>query len=465
LSLDSPCAPPFTEPLLARYLERYAEPEARLIAASQQLGSAQPWACALVVPALGEHVQMLEGYEAAFAQLQGRGLLIVVLNAHADVSPLLFTATQQLQHALLEQCAPWTLLSDAPRIGLGRHAAFDVLLVERWEERFQLPMRGAVGHARKLGNDIALALLSRGLLRSPWLYQSDADARLPAAALSRSLGAGEGARLFPFRHVAGHGEQDTDERIVLATLQYEVHLRYHVLGLEWAGSPYAFHALGSCIVVHARTYLHVRGFPKRAAGEDFYLLQKIRKLAPVVQLTGEPVELRARLSARTPFGTGKAVTELLDADAGAQSAAGLRFESAASYRILRGWLGALERYARTRDSAALGWDDGTQGDLYTLGRQVLLGFGARERLTALLREAPGDSDLLSRAHTWFDGLKTQRFLHGLRAGTALCSLPAALATAPFGTFDEPGADLSRWRALSTQLEGLEGRLRQPQTER
>jgi hypothetical protein len=295
-----------------------------------------------------------------------------------------------------------------------------------------------------------LALRRVGLLRSPWLYQTDADATLPASALRTELGSGAGARLFPFCHVAAAA---TEERVLLATLQYEVYLRYHVLGLRWAGSPYAFHALGSCIVVHAQSYVQVRGFPKRAAGEDFYLLQKINKLAPVLQLTGEAVQIRARLSTRTPFGTGKAVAGLLE-PCESEREAGLRFEAPASYGVLRQWLGALRNYAQTRNSAALGWEQ-VDSTLYTFGKRTLLGLGARERLEALLAETRG-ADLLDRAHTWFDGLKTQRFLHGLRDVAPPCGWAEALRDAPFvSEFGQLGCDPNAWRALSQQLQALE----------
>ena len=63
-------------------------------------------------------------------------------------------------------------------------------------------------------------------------------------------------------------------------------MSYYVAGLAMAGSRYAHHSLGSTIAVHAKTYAAVRGYPKRSAGEDFYLLNKICKLAPVERLAG-----------------------------------------------------------------------------------------------------------------------------------------------------------------------------------
>src|SRR5690606_7285065 len=113
------------------------------------------------------------------------------------------------------------------------------------------------------------------------------------------------ALLFPFRH-----EGPADEPVTRATELYEASLRYHVLGLAHAGSPYAYHSIGSTLAVQARAYALVRGVPKRSAGEDFYLLDKLAKVAPLLRARGEPVRIRARFSTRVPFGTGPAVARI-----------------------------------------------------------------------------------------------------------------------------------------------------------
>ncbi|GIR63469.1 MAG: hypothetical protein CM15mP68_1350 [Pseudomonadota bacterium] len=62
------------------------------------------------------------------------------------------------------------------------------------------------------------------------------------------------------------------------------------------GSAYAYPTLGSTISVHAQSYARVRGYPKRNAGEDFYLLNKLNKLHPVQVLQQPVIEVQARLS-------------------------------------------------------------------------------------------------------------------------------------------------------------------------
>lgn len=456
---------PSSDVLLLRYLERHAEPEARAVFGSSALqGREERWGAVLVVPVAGEDIDFLEGYRVALSVSAAKGerpklrnLVVVVLNAHAGTEAELVAANRRLRAAFERQFTKWQPLCAEPAIHLLQGDDFEVLLIERWLEPFLLPERAAVGGARKLGNDVALALMLRGLVESPWLYQTDADARLPDDAFRRERllpacwqeprAEREGVRLFAFRHVAE--SRAASAAVLCATLQYEVLLRYHVAGLTWAGSPYAFHALGSIIVVHARSYAQVRGFPKRAAGEDFYLLQKVNKLAPVIQMGGAPVRLEARVSSRAPFGTGPAVHALL-------TAPGLRLESPVSYGLLKHWLRRVHAYAAERSESALSWDapwQATADDepfaahLLEHAKSTLLALGARERLLALLSEAAGGADLLGRAHTWFDALKAQRFLHALRGPLPMLPATLALQRAAFIPWHE--FDASAWSSPTT----------------
>ena len=116
------------------------------------------------------------------------------------------------------------------------------------------------------------------------------------------------ALLLPFWH---EPSPDTSN-LRRANALYEIKLRYYVLGLRAAQSPYDFHTIGSTIVVHAHDYARVRGFPKRQAGEDFYLLNKLAKLRPIGRSKGTALRIKGRCSDRVPFGTGKSIKEILN---------------------------------------------------------------------------------------------------------------------------------------------------------
>jgi len=92
---------------------------------------------------------------------------------------------------------------------------------------------------------------------------------------------------------------------------YEIFLRYWVLGLKYAKSPWAFHSIGSTIVTSTDSYLKVRGMNKREAGEDFYFLNKLAKIGSIDYIRDTCVFPSARSSSRVPFGTGKRIERFL----------------------------------------------------------------------------------------------------------------------------------------------------------
>ncbi len=101
-----------------------------------------------------------------------------------------------------------------------------------------------------------------------------------------------------------------------AICRYEIFLRYWVLGLQFAQSPYAFHSIGSTIVTTDEGYLAVRGMNRREAGEDFYFLNKLAKAGPLRRIRETRVYPSGRLSARVPFGTGAAVAKMVSGSSG-----------------------------------------------------------------------------------------------------------------------------------------------------
>ena len=101
------------------------------------------------------------------------------------------------------------------------------------------------------------------------------------------------------------GEESQDRAI----LRYEFYMRSYVLNLLRIGSPYSFTALGSAIVARAGTLRKIGGITPVQSGEDFYLLQKFRKMAPVGLYNEMPVYPSARPSNRVPFGTGPAISK------------------------------------------------------------------------------------------------------------------------------------------------------------
>ena len=331
----------------------------------------------------------------------------------------------------------------------------DVLLVDRFSDGHKLPPKGGVGHARKTGADLAAHLIHQRRVCSPWIHCSDADVHLPqryftcSAALSDTCAQNTAALVYPFRHsIAEHkpGDETPDShrhKIMQVTRLYEYSLRYYVAGLSFARSPYAFHTIGSTIAVNAAHYAKVRGFPRRQAGEDFYLLNKLAKVGSIVQLGDEtdcePIEITARLSDRVPFGTGAAVGTIMELEDPARE---FLLYHPSVFGLLRSWLGCLPAIWQSRSSdigAILSRELATdkQGSLSShspTDLRALIGgleeSGATEALQHAFRQSKDARQFNRQINTWFDAFRTLKLIHHLRDHHSPSISLKALVTKP-----------------------------------
>lgn len=112
---------------------------------------------------------------------------------------------------------------------------------------------------------------------------------------------------FKHRHCGNADEKQAIE-------VYERHLKRHRQKLEDANSPHAWYAIGSTIVCTKQAYLKSGGYHfRRMAGEDFYLLQQLSKTGCKIEMIENAFVFPSdRVSDRVPFGTGKAVGEIVE---------------------------------------------------------------------------------------------------------------------------------------------------------
>ncbi|HVK58920.1 MAG TPA: glycosyltransferase [Candidatus Kapabacteria bacterium] len=105
------------------------------------------------------------------------------------------------------------------------------------------------------------------------------------------------------------GDSATARDLTDAITLYELHLRYYVEALRFAGFPHAFHTIGSSMAVRANAYMKQGGMNKRQAGEDFYFLHKIIPLGNFGEINTTRIIPSPRPSDRVPFGTGRGVRD------------------------------------------------------------------------------------------------------------------------------------------------------------
>jgi len=192
----------------------------------------------------------------------------------------------------------------------------DTLVVDRASTGLLFSPAEGVGLARKIGADIALTLIGKGIVADRFIHNTDADAVLPANYFDQTFPDDVAAVVWPYRHTNRSKNQPPAQKEAqnLATLLYEISMLYYVNRLAHAQSPYAFHTIGSTISVNATNYVLVRGVPRRLAGEDFYLLNKLAKTGPVITAMSQAIDLDARISHRTPFGTGSSIDRIMKMD-------------------------------------------------------------------------------------------------------------------------------------------------------
>ena len=398
----------------------------------------------MVVPAVAESPAFVDGYRAA-AHNAGRLLIIVVLNGRTGAAASVHASNAD---CFRELSARFSLQELGGCAWLGHDAGLSVLVVDRFTADHHLPMRHGVGLARKIGADVALEFIAKGQVRHPFIAMTDADARLPEDYFARiaDVEPGCSAAVFPFWHEPGD-QCDMDR----ATALYEIRLRYFQRGLRWAHSPYAFHTVGSTMVVHALDYALVRGVPRRRAGEDFYLLAKLSKVRPLAYLRGKPVRLRSRLSERVPFGTGSESGKL---------ARGTAFElyHPDCFAVVREITHGLHLLSRPACASGLSPSRATVSGLLSRlrapARRFLEAQGAPDAWLGICAQASNPEARLRHLHDWFDGFRTLKLIHHLRDHGSV-SLPwrEAIRRAPFmADVEDDGACLISARTELLRLE-------------
>lgn len=175
------------------------------------------------------------------------------------------------------------------------------------EENLPVKFAGA-GFARKIGMDEALRRWSELEKDGPILCL-DADCTVSGDYFTEAEKAFEDPELklghFDFSH---DWENEANPLLRQGIIEYELHLRCHLLGLAVAGYPFAAHTVGSCMAVRASAYAKAGGMNRRKAGEDFYFMHKLLPLGGFGYIPATVIP-SCRISDRVPFGTGRAQWE------------------------------------------------------------------------------------------------------------------------------------------------------------
>lgn len=369
---------------VVQYLQNYAEPH---IQERPQLRS-RAYDFVLVIPV---HAELPDCLNDVLPPRVDNTLVIAVVNCAADHAPEIQNRTQ----AFLQ---PFGRIDTV----ITRHplnSTSDLLVVDCCQPGRRLPAQQGVGLARKIGADVALAYIADHQITCPWIHCTDADVVLPEDYFDLSPVPAEVAvALYPFRHHPPHPN----------ILLYEVSLRYYVAQLAAAQSPYAFQTIGSLMKINAPHYAAVRGFPKRRAAEDFYILNKLAKTGQVLRLKQPVVQLASRISTRVPFGTGAAMHKL-------HQGKPFPFYDPRVFAGLAQWLQMIDALWEQRASIQTQglqawWPQKSNVLLLT----TLLQLGFNKPLHQAYRQCRDLPHFRFFLWGWFDAFRTLKFIHGLR---------------------------------------------------
>lgn len=382
---------------LRQYLDRYAEPEAATAAGLRM----DYYRNCIVIPARAENWSDIN---AALAAIEERFLFILVVNAPtADATTLDLLDDARHQGECIARARNVEYVKT-------RHS-FDLLLVDRCTPSHTIDPHQGVGLARKVGADVALALMKGHALEPGLIYCTDADVRLPRDYFQSSDQPPEiAALLFPFVH-------ETVPALATATMLYEIAMLYYAAGLSYAGSPYAFPVLGSCLAVSMDHYARVRGFPRRSAAEDFYLLNKLAKTGRIRSLSSPVIRVAGRRSERVPFGTGVGIARIAGLDDPLRD---YRFYHPRIFDLLRQWLGLLPAT----------WRDRGVPRTVTDMPEIAAWISARDVGDVIARSLAhrrSPAAFTKAMHDWFDAGRTLRFVHFMR-DNFLPSVPISALT-------------------------------------
>lgn len=404
---------------LGQYFQHYAESEIFQISDLDYY-----YENILTIPVFNEPESLISRLKDI--QTEQSLLIILVLNApdslaheqNQEAQPALI-ATQALGKKIKQTCPLLqTFTSTINLLALDTSPSRHILLIERCHKDNLIPEKEGVGLARKIACDIACKIIASGHINSPWIHNTDADVKLPEKYFhaNKTLNPEEVvAALYPFEHVPSQ-----DQHLNLCQGLYDLSLHYYVAGLSWANSPYAFHTVGSTLLINFHAYGIVRGFPKRAAGEDFYLLNKMAKTGEIVSLEAPVIQIDCRKSDRVPFGTGPALSKIA---ALAKPLEEYFYYNPLCFEYLKTWLILLPfLFEEKVEELNLPLLEKIQKNIEMKNQKInleylldcLIGIGTNKALLHGLQNSRTPENFQRHMHNWFDAFRTLKFIHYMR---------------------------------------------------
>ncbi len=263
---------------------------------------------------------------------------------------------------------------------------------------------GGVGLARKIGMDLALTLFEYNSGNQNLLVCLDGDCIVEPNYIATIRNYFDNniisAGYVNFKHI--NTLDDANER---AIVNYEIFLRYYVLGLIYAKSHYAFHSIGSTMVCDSDSYIKVQGMNKRKAAEDFYFMEKLSKITKIKKIDGTAVIPSSRGSWRVPFGTGQRVNRFLN---NVQDE--YMLYSPKSFEVLKKWIEIFHSEEVLTSENYLAQAKEISVHLFNF----LTDNNFKKNWEQIVHNSSSNIQINKQKTLWFDGFRTLKLIHYLR---------------------------------------------------
>lgn len=285
------------------------------------------------------------------------------------------------------------------------NAGLNIGLVDAASISVELPEKeGGVGLARKIGMDLALSHFDYSNDAKKILICLDADCTVEQNYLTSIITELHNneihAAYVNYEHPLPESEQDK-----LAIICYEIFLRYYVLGLKLANSPFAFPTIGSTMICDYESYIRIGGMNKKKAAEDFYFMEKLAKITRIHKIDSSKIYPASRGSWRVPFGTGQRVNRYK-----AETHQEYVLYDPKSFDVLKKWLSVFNSENILTADEYLNIANAINSTLHAF----LIQNSFTESWGKILHNSKSDVQIEKQKMTWFDGFRTLKLIHFLR---------------------------------------------------
>ena len=281
----------------------------------------------------------------------------------------------------------------------------NVGLIDAVTGDLELPEKdGGVGLARKIGMDLALLVFDYSNIDRKILCCLDADCTVSENYITSIVESFNkekiSAAYVRYEHLLPANHTDK-----LAIICYEIFIRYYVLGLKYAGSPFAFPTIGSTMICDYESYIKVGGMNKKKAAEDFYFMEKLAKIVSIKKIESAVVYPSSRGSWRVPFGTGQRVNRYL---AGGHNEYILYTPK--TFELLKQWNNIFFSEEILNSDDYLNKAKIIDSNLFDF--LILNSF--QESWDKILESSKTEQQIQKQKVSWFDGFRTLKLIHFFR---------------------------------------------------